>query len=66
VGRSRFSDEVREVLEREFCRKEYVDDVDRERIENETGLNFGQIKSWFKKRRTKARKVEHETDIFDT
>uniref|UniRef100_T1EHM5 Homeobox domain-containing protein n=1 Tax=Helobdella robusta TaxID=6412 RepID=T1EHM5_HELRO len=56
VSRTHYSNEVRDVLEREFVQKNYVDHIDKHRIAHETGLTTRQIKNWFIHRRVKTRK----------
>ncbi|ESN95727.1 hypothetical protein HELRODRAFT_86432, partial [Helobdella robusta] len=48
--------EIREVLEREFNQKKYINVRDRDRIACETGLSNRQIKFWFQNRRAKIKK----------
>ncbi|ESN95729.1 hypothetical protein HELRODRAFT_127698, partial [Helobdella robusta] len=54
--RERYSDEIREVLEREFSQKKYIDVRDRDRIAFETGLSNRQILFWFQNQRAKIKK----------
>ncbi|ESN95723.1 hypothetical protein HELRODRAFT_153650, partial [Helobdella robusta] len=48
-----YSNEIREVLERECSQKNYISVQDRDRIAYETGLSNRQIKFWFQNRRAK-------------
>ncbi|ESN95717.1 hypothetical protein HELRODRAFT_127706, partial [Helobdella robusta] len=54
--RERYSDEIREVLEREFSQKKYIDVRDKDRIAFETGLSNRQINFWFQNQRAKIKK----------
>ncbi|ESO10438.1 hypothetical protein HELRODRAFT_148606, partial [Helobdella robusta] len=56
VYREAYTEHQKEILEREFNQKEFIERKDRDRISNETGLDDRQIKFWFQNRRVKERK----------